>query len=71
MNQWLVRSVSSASPATASILSTAFVILLAFPAAYALSIRPVKKWTDVLFFFLSTKMLPVVAGLLPIYLFAQ
>ncbi len=30
-----------------------------------------KKWTDVLFFFLSTKMLPVVAGLLPIYLFAQ
>ena len=24
-----------------------------------------------MFFFLSTKMLPVVAGLLPIYLFAQ
>jgi sorbitol/mannitol transport system permease protein len=60
-----------ANSLTASILSTAFVILLAFPAAYALSIRPVKKWTDVLFFFLSTKMLPVVAGLLPIYLFAQ
>jgi len=56
---------------TASILSTVLVLLLAFPAAYALSIRPVKKWTDVLFFFLSTKMLPVVAGLLPIYLFAQ
>jgi len=47
------------------------VLLLAFPAAYALSIKPVKKWTDVMFFFLSTKMLPVVAGLLPIYLFAQ
>jgi sorbitol/mannitol transport system permease protein len=56
---------------TASILSTALVLLLAFPAAYALSIRPVKKWTDVLFFFLSTKMLPLVAGLLPIYLFAK
>ncbi|PRY33473.1 carbohydrate ABC transporter permease [Pseudosporangium ferrugineum] len=56
---------------TASVLSTALVLLLAFPAAYALSIRPVKKWTDVLFFFLSTKMLPVVAGLLPLYLFAQ
>jgi sorbitol/mannitol transport system permease protein len=55
---------------TASIVSTALVLLLAFPAAYALSIRPVKKWSDVLFFFLSTKMLPVVAGLLPIYLFA-
>jgi sorbitol/mannitol transport system permease protein len=56
---------------TASILSTALVLVLAIPAAYALSIRPVRKWTDVLFFFLSTKMLPVVAGLLPIYLIAQ
>ncbi|MEU9287488.1 carbohydrate ABC transporter permease [Streptomyces sp. NPDC048275] len=55
----------------ASAVSTLCVLLLAFPAAYALSIRPVKKWTDVLFFFLSTKMLPVVAGLLPIYLFAK
>jgi sorbitol/mannitol transport system permease protein len=57
--------------ATASILSTILVLILAIPAAYALSIRPVKKWTDVMFFFLSTKMLPVVAGLLPIYLIAQ
>lgn len=56
---------------TASIVSTALVLLLAIPAAYALSIKPVKKWSDVLFFFLSTKMLPVVAGLLPLYLFAQ
>ncbi len=62
---------SIANSLTASILSTALVILLAFPAAYALSIKPVRKWTDVMFFFLSTKMLPVVAGLLPIYLFAQ
>ncbi|MEW2132387.1 carbohydrate ABC transporter permease [Streptomyces sp. NPDC005435] len=57
--------------AMASVLSTVFVLLLSFPAAYALSIRPVKKWTDVLFFFLSTKMLPAVAGLLPLYLFAK
>jgi sorbitol/mannitol transport system permease protein len=56
---------------TASVISTILVLLLAFPAAYALSIRPVRKWTDVLFFFLSTKMLPIVAGILPIYLFAQ
>jgi sorbitol/mannitol transport system permease protein len=53
---------------TASIASTVLVIALAVPAAYALSIRPVKKWTDVLFFFLSTKMMPVVAALLPVYL---
>jgi len=52
----------------ASITSTILVILLAVPAAYALSIKPVKKWTDVLFFFLSTKMMPAVAALLPIYL---
>jgi sorbitol/mannitol transport system permease protein len=55
----------------ASVASTVLVLLLALPAAYALSIRRVRKWTDVLFFFLSTKMLPVVAGLLPIYLFAM
>ncbi|MFF3448992.1 carbohydrate ABC transporter permease [Streptomyces sp. NPDC002667] len=55
----------------ASVTSTVLVLLLALPAAYALSIRPVRKWTDVLFFFLSTKMLPVVAGLLPVYLFAR
>ena len=57
--------------ASASIGSTVLVLLLAIPAAYALSIKPVRKWTDVLFFFLSTKMLPVVAALLPIYLIAQ
>jgi sorbitol/mannitol transport system permease protein len=56
---------------TASLVSTLLTLLLALPAAYALSIRPVKKWTDVLFFFLSTKMLPIVAGILPLYLFAQ
>ncbi|MGV9885491.1 carbohydrate ABC transporter permease [Streptomyces sp. NPDC003395] len=55
----------------ASVASTALVLLLALPAAYALSIRRVRKWTDVLFFFLSTKMLPAVAGLLPLYLFAK
>ncbi|MEU1158674.1 carbohydrate ABC transporter permease [Streptomyces sp. NPDC005918] len=62
---------SLVNSAVASVVSTLFVLILALPAAYALSIKPVKKWTDVLFFFLSTKMLPVVAGLLPIYLFAK
>ncbi|AHH96033.1 carbohydrate ABC transporter permease [Kutzneria viridogrisea] len=57
--------------ASASIGSTVLVLLLSVPAAYALSIKPVRKWSDVLFFFLSTKMLPVVAGILPIYLVAQ
>ncbi|MFG2147134.1 carbohydrate ABC transporter permease [Streptomyces sp. NPDC048696] len=56
---------------TASVTSTALVLTLALPAAYALAIKPVRKWTDVLFFFLSTKMLPAVAGLLPVYLIAK
>ena len=55
---------------TASVVSTVLVLVLAFPAAYALSIKPVEKWRDVMFFFLSTRFLPVVAGLLPLYLFA-
>ncbi|WP_247048818.1 carbohydrate ABC transporter permease [Arthrobacter rhizosphaerae] len=57
--------------ATASIFSTVLVLVLAIPAAYALSIRPIKKWTDVMFFFLSTKMMPVVAAILPLFLFAK
>ncbi len=56
---------------TASVASTLLVLALSIPAAYALSIKPVRKWTDVMFFFLSTKMLPAVAGLLPVYLIAQ
>ena len=51
--------------------STALVILLALPAAYALSVRPVEKWQDVLFFFLSTRMLPVVGAIVPIYVIAR
>jgi sorbitol/mannitol transport system permease protein len=57
--------------ATAAGVSTLVVLALAIPAAYALSIKPVQKWTDVMFFFLSTKMLPPVAALLPVYLIAK
>jgi sorbitol/mannitol transport system permease protein len=51
--------------------STVIVMLLAIPAAYALAIRPVGKWRDVLFFFISTKFLPVVASILPIWILAR
>ena len=40
------------------LVSTLIVLALAIPAAYALAIRPVHKWRDVLFFFISTKFLP-------------
>jgi sorbitol/mannitol transport system permease protein len=53
------------------LVSTAIVMLLALPAAYALAIRPVHKWKDVLFFFISTKFLPIVASIFPIYVYAE
>jgi len=51
--------------------SVVIVLALAIPAAYALAIRPVHKWRDVLFFFISTKFLPVVASILPIWILAR
>jgi sorbitol/mannitol transport system permease protein len=53
------------------LLSTLIVLALAIPAAYALAIKPVHKWRDVLFFFISTKFLPVVASILPIWILAR
>jgi sorbitol/mannitol transport system permease protein len=53
------------------LVSTVIVMLLALPAAYALAIRPVQKWRDVLFFFISTKFLPIVASIFPIYVYAE
>ena len=57
--------------AFATIVSTVLVLLLAIPCAFALSLRPVRKTRDVLFFFISTKMLPVVAAIIPIYIAAR
>ena len=53
-----------------SVVSVVLVILLGLPAAYALSIRAVPKWRNTLFFFLTTKMLPYVAAIVPIYIIA-
>lgn len=52
-------------------VSTVLVLALAIPAAYALSARPVRRWRDVLFFFISTKFLPVVAAILPLWIIAR
>jgi len=52
-------------------ISTLLVLVLAIPAAYALAIKPVAKWRDVLFFFISTKFLPVVAAILPLWIIAR
>ena len=53
------------------VVSTLIVLLLAIPAAYALAIHPIVKWRDVLFFFTSTKFLPIVASIFPIYVYAE
>ena len=55
----------------AAVASTVLVVVLAVPAAYALSLRKVPGWRDAMFFFLSTRMMPAVAGLLPIYLIVK
>ncbi|MBV9916564.1 MAG: carbohydrate ABC transporter permease [Solirubrobacterales bacterium] len=62
MGPFLVNS------AIATVVSVLLVLALATPAAYALSMRPIERWRDALFFFISTKMLPVVAAIVPIYL---
>jgi len=53
-----------------TLASLMLVLALGIPAAYALSIRAVPRWRDVLFFFLTTKMLPYVAAIVPIYIVA-
>lgn len=50
--------------------STILVLALGVPAAYALSVHPVGRWRDGLFFFISTKMLPIVAAIGPLYVIA-
>jgi sorbitol/mannitol transport system permease protein len=54
-----------------TVVSTALAIGLALPAAYALSIAPVAGWRDALFFFISTKMLPVAGAIIPLYIIAK
>jgi len=54
-----------------TVVSTFAVLALALPAAYSLSVKPVKRWRDVMFFVLSTKMLPIVAAIIPIYIVAR
>jgi sorbitol/mannitol transport system permease protein len=52
----------------ASLVSTAIVLILAIPAAYALALRPMTRWRDVLFFFISTRFLPPAGVIIPLYI---
>ncbi|WP_327120855.1 carbohydrate ABC transporter permease [Nocardia sp. NBC_01730] len=51
----------------ATVMSTVLVLALGIPAAFALSLRPVHNTRDALMFFIGTKMLPIVAAIVPLY----
>ena len=51
--------------------STILALLLAVPAAYAMAFYPTARTRGTLLWMLSTKMLPAVGVLVPIYLFAK
>ena len=51
--------------------SAIIVLLLAVPCAYALAFRMIESWRDTLFFFISTKFLPPVGIIVPIYIIAN
>lgn len=48
--------------------STLLALLVAIPAAWSMAFSPTKKTKDILMWMLSTKMMPAVAVLVPIYL---
>ncbi|KAA3512955.1 MULTISPECIES: carbohydrate ABC transporter permease [Rhizobium/Agrobacterium group] len=51
-----------------SVGSTIVALLIAIPAAWAMAFSPTKRTKDILMWMLSTKMMPAVAVLVPIYL---
>ncbi|HEY0212548.1 MAG TPA: carbohydrate ABC transporter permease [Paenirhodobacter sp.] len=54
-----------------SLGSTALGLLIAIPAAWAMAFQPGKRTKDVLMWMLSTKMMPAVGVLIPIYILFQ
>jgi len=54
-----------------SVASTVIGILIAAPAAYSMAFSPTKRSKDILMWMLSTKMLPAVGVLVPIYVLYQ
>ena len=54
-----------------SVASTVLGLLIAAPAAYSMAFSPTKRSKDVLMWMLSTKMMPAVGALVPIYVLYQ
>ncbi|MCC6314852.1 MAG: carbohydrate ABC transporter permease [Thermomicrobiales bacterium] len=51
-----------------SLVSTAIVMVLAIPCAYAMAIERPPGWKNVLFFFISTRFLPPAGIIVPLYI---
>ena len=54
-----------------SIVSTVVGLLIAAPAAYSMAFFPSRRTKDILMWMLSTKMMPAVGALVPVYVMAQ
>ena len=54
-----------------SIGGTLLAMLIAIPAAYAMAFNPTRRTKDILLWMLSTKMMPAVGVLMPIYIICQ
>ena len=54
-----------------SVISTILGLMIATPAAYSMAFNPTKQTKNILMWMLSTKMMPAVGALIPIYLLAQ
>lgn len=54
-----------------SVLSTLLGLVIAAPAAYSMAFFKTKRTRDILMWMLSTKMMPAVGALVPIYVLAQ
>ncbi|WP_263771128.1 carbohydrate ABC transporter permease [Propionivibrio soli] len=54
-----------------SVASTVLGLALAFPAAYSMAFFRTKRTKDILMWMLSTKMMPAVGALVPVYVMAQ
>jgi sorbitol/mannitol transport system permease protein len=54
-----------------SVVSTVLGLIVAAPAAYSMAFFRTKRTRDVLMWMLSTKMMPVVGALVPVYVMAQ
>ncbi|GAA0492512.1 carbohydrate ABC transporter permease [Microbacterium aurantiacum] len=53
-----------------TLITTIATIAISFPLAFALAVKPIRGWRDVLFFLLSTRLMPIGGIVVPLYIVA-